>query len=296
MTNNVTFSIIIPSFNRKAQLATCVQGIKNQTLAASQFELIIVDDGSSDPISSSDLDISPVPRLLVQSNKGPAAARNYGASVARGTFLIFIDDDCTPDPNWLLAIHTQLSKTPDALLGGKTINRLRKNCFAATSQIILDSVYQHYNRDPEKAYFFSSNNMLVPKKLFRSIKGFDETMRTAEDRDLCDRLYLEKHRLVYAPRAIVYHAHDLTLATFFKQHFDYGRGAYTFHQKRRERGAGPFHIDLNFHLNLRNWLNHVIQKTHGDCIFRIIVLLLVWQIANTAGFIVKAARQVWPLK
>src|SRR5258705_2165999 len=101
MADAPTVSIVVPTFARPAQLRRCLEGIARLEAGTSSFEVIVVDDGGPEPLdtlvaSSADgLDI----RLIRQPRGGPAAARNAGAALARGVFLAFIDDDCTPAPD-----------------------------------------------------------------------------------------------------------------------------------------------------------------------------------------------------
>jgi GT2 family glycosyltransferase len=80
--------------------------------------------------------------------------------------------------------------------------------------------------------------------------GFDETFTTSEDREVCDRWLARGLRLVYAPDAVVHHAHALTLRSLWRQHFGYGRGARRFHLARAARGAGGFRPEGSFYLKL----------------------------------------------
>ena len=89
----------------------------------------------------------------MQENAGPAAARNRGAAEARGAFLAFTDDDCTADADWLRAFAAEFEKTPNGLVGGRTLNALDTNRCSATSQMIIDVVYDHYNANPDDGGF-----------------------------------------------------------------------------------------------------------------------------------------------
>ena len=166
-------SIIIPTYNRPKQLAICLQALVRQEYPHDGFEVIVVDDGSK---ISLNMVIAPFCKqvnltLLKQINAGPAAARNTGAKHAKGDFLAFTDDDCTPSENWLSVFATQFEETPDCIIGGKIIYNLSSNAYAVASQMILDIVYQNYNRDHKHAHFFSICNMAVPTKLFLELGG-----------------------------------------------------------------------------------------------------------------------------
>jgi GT2 family glycosyltransferase len=177
--------------------------------------------------------------LLRQENAGPAAARNFGASRARGESLVFLDDDCAPARDYLNALDAQLTASPGCMIGGHTLNALTGNVYSTASQMLCDYLYSYYNADRHDAKFLTSNNMSMPADLFREIGGFSTGFRRAafEDRDICERFRRRGHRIVYAPGAIVYHSHDMTLRRFWRQHFTYGRGAATFHRGRSAGGA-----------------------------------------------------------
>lgn len=277
------FSIIIPTYARPAQLAECLQALVRIEYPRERFEVIVVDDGSSVPPRpvverfSGSLNL----RFLTQTHAGPAAARNSGAAQAQGQFLAFTDDDCVPAQDWLRTLASRVATTPDHMLGGRTVNALRHNVYAATSQVIINTAYAHYNPDPNRCRFFASNNLAVPTAGFRAISGFDAAFTTSEDRDLCDRWLQHGYHMTYAVEAVVYHAHALTFRSFWWQHFNYGRGAFRFHRARSDRGAGPFRPELQFY---RNLFRYPFVHLRGRAMFVVALLLSMSQLANSAGF------------
>jgi glycosyltransferase involved in cell wall biosynthesis len=100
------FSIIVPTFNRPAELADCLQALALLEYPQHRFEIIVVDDGGALPaapiISRFQPDLEII--SLRQDRGGPAAARNAGARIGRGRYLAFTDDDCLPAPGWLSAL------------------------------------------------------------------------------------------------------------------------------------------------------------------------------------------------
>ena len=168
------FSIIIPTYERPRQLATCLQALTRLSYPPDRFEAIVVDDGSEKPLNGV---VDPLRHrlevvLLSQPNAGPATARNTGAAQARGRFLVFTDDDCTPAPNWLNTLAKRFAATPDCAIGGRTLNKLPNNPFSAASQILIDYLYDFYNSDPNQAHFFASNNLALPKERFPRDRRF----------------------------------------------------------------------------------------------------------------------------
>lgn len=255
--------------------------------------MIVVDDGSELPLETV---VAPFRKqinlaLLKQTNAGPAAARNTGAKHAKGDFLAFTDDDCTPASDWLKVLAKYLEDTPNCLVGGRTINRLTDNIFSATSQLIVDIVYRHYNANPQQVCFFASNNMVIPAQKLNELGGFNTRFRTSEDRELCDRWLYHGYRMIYAQDAVIYHAQQLNLRSFCKQHFNYGRGAYRYHKIRAQRGSGTMLGEMKFHLNLRNWLLYPFTQFSWKKSVLLAGALLLWQLMNALGFLYEAAKQ-----
>jgi GT2 family glycosyltransferase len=281
-----SFSIVIPTYARPKQLAACLQSLTELDFARERFEVIVVDDGSEKPLDSvvghfrHQLALT----LVKQQNAGPASARNTGARHAKGQFLAFTDDDCTPAPDWLKTLAARLADNPDCAIGGRTLNAILNNLYASASQALIDYLYSYYNADPGKATFLTSNNFALSTDRFHALGGFDTTFPLAagEDREICDRWLHHGYRLVYAPEAVVYHTHALTLHSFCRQHFNYGRGAFYFHRLRTQRDHRRFRVEpLAFYLNL---LRYPLSHAAGQQALWLAALLMMSQGANGAGF------------
>ena len=159
------FSIIVPTFNRPAQLAACLESLACLDYPLGRFEVIVSDDGSQTRLEtlvasfSNRLDIV----LAHQTHSGPAIARNKGAAQAKGDLLAFTDDDCTPAADWLKTLAARFTETPDVMIGGRTLNVLLDNPYSTASDLLIRYLYAYYNRNPDQAGFFTSNNLTVPK-------------------------------------------------------------------------------------------------------------------------------------
>jgi GT2 family glycosyltransferase len=287
------FSIVIPTYNRPKQLKNCLGAIAQINYPHDRFEVIVVDDGSETAL---DEVVAPFQAhlnltLIRQANAGPATARNQGAMRAQGTYLVFTDDDCTPLPNWLQALEAQFVDASECLVGGHTLNALPENLFSTTSQMLIDYLYVYYNADPKQAYFFASNNFALPADVFQQIGNFDTSFPLAagEDREFCDRILHRGYRLRYAPDAQIYHAHHLTLHSFWRQHFNYGRGAFHFHQIRSQRNSEKIKVEpFAFYWNL---LTYPFSQPSEQIRVFISILFLVSQVANVAGFFWEQRKQ-----
>ena len=294
MNKKPVFSLVIPTYNRLDRLQICLEAIAKLDYSHADFEVIVVDDGSKTPLDAiiarfkTELDL----QLLRQSNAGPASARNAGAAIARGKFIVFTDDDCRPTANWLTAFADRFDSNPAALLGGQTLNALPENLYSTASQLAIDYIYNYYNQGEMKANFFASNNFALPTAAFESIGGFDQTfpLAAAEDREFCDRWLDRGGRMVYVPEAQIYHAHHLSLPTFWRQHFNYGRGAFCFHQIRADRTQERIAVEpLAFYFQL---ITYPFAKVPSHIAICLSALIFLSQAANAIGFF--AERQSVP--
>ena len=165
---------------------------------------------------------------------------------------------------WLALLEARLRQYPEHMIGGQVINKLTDNHSAVASQIILESVYAHYNADPQDASFFATNNMAMSAARFKEIGGFDPVFRARQprDRDFCNRWRHCGGKMTYAPEAVVYHCHKLTFRRFCRQHFNYGRGAWEYHTRRHRRRSGRMRHDLAFHNHLLRLLKPSFSALH----------------------------------
>jgi glycosyltransferase involved in cell wall biosynthesis len=240
-------AVIIPTYGRANTLAGCLRALAAQTLVRDRFEVVVCDDGSHDPVSSSlatlieDLRCRLHLRVLRQERAGPAAARNRGAAMARARWLAFTDDDCRPAPDWLERLLARFATAPDTLIGGGLEAPPAADARARATQVIMDFVYAEQERRGGMR-LFSTSNLALPAAGFHRLGGFSSAFARAggEDYDLCARWYALAGPTTYAPEARITHEHSLTLARYLRQHFEYGRGLLRMRRRLHARG-----IDLN---------------------------------------------------
>jgi glycosyltransferase involved in cell wall biosynthesis len=234
------FSIIIPTHERPAPLSACLASLTRLDYPRERFEVIVVDDGSNSPLDDTvgavrdRMEI----QLIRQKNAGPAAARNRGAAAARGEFLAFTDDDCEPEPSWLRSFAEHLSSGPCQAVGGRTVNALNDNIYAAAGQLIVDYLYERFNSLTGEALFFTSNNLAIRAETYLNVGGFDTGFPRAagEDREFCARWLRHGHGLRYVPEAVVRHSHHLGFAGFVRQQYNYGRGSCRYRRQCTSKG------------------------------------------------------------
>ena len=166
-------SVIIPTFNRKDWLKECLDSVTNQDTKGISYEVIVVDDGSSD--GTEDI----VHRYkkttyLRQKNQGQAAARNLGLSAARGQVIAFTDDDCIPSKDWLRNGLLALSETGlDGIEGLTTTDKDK------TSPLSVLTYTYHGGG-------FMTCNSFCKRQAIDAVEGFSAArrMRFREDTDL----------------------------------------------------------------------------------------------------------------
>ena len=291
------FSVIVPTRRRPIQLAQCLQALAALDYPRDSYEIIVVHDGEpareSVP-STAGLSAAAV-RFENQPSGGPAAARNTGASLATGTYLVFTDDDCAPAPDWLKRLERHFDASPESAIGGLTVNALAAVPYSAASQLLVDYLYEYYQVVRTGRRFFTTNNFAVPARGFRELKGFDESFPFAggEDREFCERWQRSGREILFAEDVRVYHAHRLNFRRFVRQHFNYGRGADFLHRSRARHGATAPLSKLepaSFYFNL---VRFPLKRGLGWRAVPLCGLMCVSQVAYGSGYFAERLRQGW---
>jgi GT2 family glycosyltransferase len=256
VTQPPTISVVVPTYRRQAQLARCLEALAATHYPPDRLEVIVVDDGSgASPAEVIERASDRLPVKLHQApHRGPGAARNAGAGLADGELLAFTDDDCLPEPDWLPGLAARHRADPSALIGGRTENALPDNVFSSASQLLVTYLYEYY-ADPRRRArrFFTTNNLALSRPLFHELGAFDDRTpaHTAEDRDLCARASHRGVAMVYAPEAVVRHAHALDARSFWRQHHLYGRSALYVERVRARRAGENIRLEpFSFYLGM----------------------------------------------
>jgi len=245
----VFLSVIVPAYNAEKCLPQLLSALSAQTY--NDFEVIIVDDGSTDQTASLAAR-SGFSLVKTDGNRGPAHARNVGAAASRGSFLVFTDADCMPQPDWMEAVARRLAdEKVDALMGrvvleesnwlGNTISSLG---FPAGGKVGFDKIWKVDAAGNTTS--FSTCNCAVRKEVFGTVGGFDESFPYpgGEDSLLARNIVAAGSRIRYCPRAVVHHAARSDFVEFLRWQFKRGISSYIFSKKVTEK---------NSFLKLRLW-------------------------------------------
>jgi len=275
-------SVIIPTRDRPVLLSNCLSALAASFPA--DAETIVVSDAcyiSIEPYVAPFVERLQL-RCITAEGRGPSAARNRGLAAASGDIVLFTDDDCLPRPDWATLLASGVSLSPPRAAGGATLNGLRSNPYADAAQAVLNLVSQHDTEMSRGHRFFPSNNIAFPAASLRALGGFDESFHTAEDRELCRRWLLAGFTLQRVSEAVVEHQSNLNLYGFMRQFFAYGQGAAKFHASDHSES---FRECAGFHFRLPALAcSEIISRgpRRGSALAGLLVL---WEIANLAGFL-----------
>lgn len=245
----MTISIIIPTYNRKNELEALLHSLNTQTLPSSQFEIIVVDDGSSDGteewlvknMSKFNVTLS----SYYQARSGPGAARNLGMEKAGGDIFAFTDTDCIAEPGWLAHLINPFSSEKVGAVGGSELindkDPLLMRCFHYLMTSPLTTGGVRGKKGKRLAHFYPRTfNMAISRKAYQATRGFKK-MFHAEDIELSYRIKKEGFDLVYQDSARVYHRRRSHLTQFLKQLLQMGKARVTL-TRLHPSSLEPLHI------------------------------------------------------
>jgi glycosyltransferase involved in cell wall biosynthesis len=230
-------SVVIAAYDAEATLDEQLAALSRQE-APFSWELLVCDNGSNDgtrALAEGWRDRMPWLRVIDASERrGPSAARNIGADSARGARLAFCDADDVVADGWLAHLIRALDHAEVVVGAGESalLNDPRRASVSWDAGALITKPY--WSRHPAGA----SSNMAVDAALFRDLGGFDETLRTGEDVDLCWRIQLGGGRLAVADDAIVHLRKRVGLRAVYRQAVSYAEGDRLLREKfRREIAA-----------------------------------------------------------
>jgi glycosyltransferase involved in cell wall biosynthesis len=241
-------SVVIPTYNRAEKLLRVLESLQRQTLDKRCFEVIVIDDGSTDTTrqavsrfaAGSSLNL----RYLPQEHRRPAAARNTGIEMAEMPLVFFIGDDIILEANTVeehLRFHRQHNVVGDVAVLGRT----------EWPKELHTTPFMRYigEHGPQFGYakirgngslpfdFFYTSNVSLPRAMFNGLnQAFDEQFESAalEDVELGYRLQQRGMRLLYHPGAVGYHDHGTDVRRFCRRQYAVGRASRVLLRKHPE--------------------------------------------------------------
>ncbi len=239
-------SVVIPTHDRRAVLAEVLTALERQQ-GAPPFEVVVVDDGSTDGTDElfSRLATALELKYIRQENRGPAAARNRGVLEARAPRVAFLGDDTVPRAGWLAAhqaAHRRLGDDPCRAVLGYTAWHRRMRPTRFLSYINEHGLQFGYalirEADDVPFNFFYTSNVSLAKRLLLA-EPFDLRFPYAawEDIEASYRMSKAGMKLAYAAEAVVEHDHPTDLARFAERQEKAGYSAVVFYRLHAELGS-----------------------------------------------------------
>lgn len=218
-------SVIVPAFNSSQWLPDCLEALLAQNFDKQTYEILVVDNGSSDET----LEIIrqfPAVRLLQEQQRGSYAARNRGVAASSGAILAFTDSDCVPEPDWLRCIDEAMKNTQlDIILGqrvlesGSAVLGLWSDYECAKQQFV-------FGGNQQELYYGHTNNMAVRRSVYNQCGPFKMLLRGSDTIFVCAVVNTRGcQSVVYLPAMRVHHKEMTGLWSFLKNQFIYGRSS-----------------------------------------------------------------------
>jgi GT2 family glycosyltransferase len=213
-------SVVVASFNGERTLKSCLASLGR--LNYPDYEVILVDDGSTDTTQQIALLHPKVRYFRHEKNLGLSVARNTGIAAATGELVAFIDADCRADEDWLYYLVGDLLESDFAGLGGPNLLPPEDSLVAA-AVMASPGGPAHVMLTDRQAEHIPGCNMMFHKWALAEVGGFDPIFhRAGDDVDLCWRLQQAGYKLGFSPAAFVWHYRRPTLGAYLKQQHGYG--------------------------------------------------------------------------
>ena len=238
-------SVVVPTFNRVGRLRSLLAALADQTWPVEDMEIVVVSDGSTDGTDdylTSDAVPCPI-RPVLQTNAGPAVARNRGAEEARGATIVFLDDDVVPDVRLVEEHMSSHDGDGRSVVVGPmlTPDGYQMSPWVRWEQAMLEKQYEELRLGVYEArsrQFYTGNASLARRQLL-DVGGFDPRYLRAEDIELAYRLEAAGARFEFNPNAVTHHYAERSFASWIQIPRAYGMAKVHF----AEAGARQWVLD-----------------------------------------------------
>ena len=213
-------TVVVATYNGERTLDACLKSL--QELNYPDYEVILVDDGSTDSTEQICRKFEGVRYVRHEKNLGLSAARNTGINGARGEVIAFTDSDCRADEDWLFYLVNDLLNSDFAGIGGHNLLP-PEDSWVGAAVMVSPGGPTHVMITDRLAEHIPGCNMAFYKWALDEIGGFDPIFRKAgDDVDVCWRLQQHGYNLGFSPAGFVWHYRRATARDYLKQQYGYG--------------------------------------------------------------------------
>jgi len=209
-------SVIIPLHNSQETIGKCLDSIYNSDYPRNEYEVIVVDDCSTD--NSADIaGTYPCKLIKLDKNRGPAAARNFGAKESKGNILVFVDSDVVIGKEFL-RLTVDCFNDEVASLTAMNLKKTSSN-FTTNFFNLLD--YFIFLKSPQYVILPCTSYFAIKKTVFREVRMFNEKYKKphVEDLELGLRLIKKRYKIYLNKKLKFEHMKEYTFLGFLKNNF-----------------------------------------------------------------------------
>lgn len=237
-------SVIVPFYNEEKHLPRCIQSLTSQTLPKSYYELIFIDNKSTDN-SKTIVKNHPQIKLLYEHKPNAYLARNKAIQIATGNILAFTDADCAPTPNWLESIYTHISSHPFSIVTSD-----RHFNTPHSSNLKLLEIFENFKtkttitHSSRQLHSAPTNNLAAHKRVFVEF-GLFADLPLSGDIEFVQRVLQRSpiYSLHYLPNCSITHLEITNTSHWLTKYFHYGFG----------KNSSPSHTSINIPTNYSNF-------------------------------------------
>ncbi len=295
-------SVIIPCYNAEKTILKTLKALENQNFDE-PFEVIVCDDGSEDGTVDVAREFARKSKLRVRvfanSHHGPAWQRNFGAEKAQGEIVVFTDSDCVPGKNWLREMVKPIERGEAVGVQGtyRTLNR--QSLMARFEGYEIEKRHEKMKRK-KFIDFIGTFSAAYRRDVFLKFGGFDTGFETAsgEDPELSYRIAKAGYKLVFNPKAFVYHPHPDTLKKYLRQKFYRAYWRVLMYSKHPEKMRGDSYTGMEVPVSVASlalfFFFCLLSPVRIEFLWLAILMLCIFFLANagTIAFMTKKERKM----
>lgn len=197
-------SVIVPVWNGEKLIVKCLRALEAQTYPKDRYEVIVVDNGSTDGTVAA-IQSFPWARLLVEPVASSYRARNTGIAVARGEWVAFTDADCVPAPRWIEAAVEATRDNPGHGIYGGPIELFVPEGGGAPECIQHELLFAFNQTLFMSQGHFVTANLMCPRGVLAEVDNFNAQLKSGGDRDFCRRVREAGYTLAFVTDMVIGH-------------------------------------------------------------------------------------------